>query len=153
MSNKSSTILDVFIDRSGDSEYLLNDCDRAMSSLIRDIADLLNTRCYAFYIPTYYSDIKKSIAAIGLGLYSSYETHSLIKRKKLIAQICQLLENFEPRLKSVSVKEIKDESGVLSPSFQISAKLNMMKQYSFLELNLAFSLVAQQIMVSEVNYG
>lgn len=153
MENKRSSVLDFFIDESKDSEYLFTDCDFEMSSIIRDITNLLNTRRYAFFIPAYYSDIKKSIVSLGLGMYSSYEANSLIKRRKLMGQICQLLEDFEPRIKNVVVKEHKESRDALTPSFHISAKLNIVKQYSFLELNLAFNLVAQQIVVSEVNYG
>ena len=97
-----------------------------MESIKRNVANILNTR------------IGNSISAPGLGLIdfndATLDAIDLSKTIRLAIKKC--LDNYEPRLKNISVNRVIGLSSDLILCFQINAQLNHEAIHDKVELNL-----------------
>ncbi|MCH9644970.1 MAG: type VI secretion system baseplate subunit TssE [Gammaproteobacteria bacterium] len=110
--------------------------DRDMSSIIRDVYNLLNSRRYAFLMSSDYPRVKDSILDYGLEGYSDFLAADGTDEMRLANEIRWTIERFEPRLKNVSVKSVAKERGDLVASFEISAYINTGDDLNLLQLKI-----------------
>ena len=121
-----TSILDRLIDRepadsSKSVQNQFNSFSQIKASVIRDLQNLLNTRCYVLYLPESYREIRDSLYVYGLHDFTSKNPKSPSMRQQLRLDIEKTISLFESRLKNVSVhfeEHIQDKQNL---RFRISA--------------------------------
>jgi type VI secretion system protein ImpF len=91
----------------------------------RDLEDLLNTRQSFSNIPPEFDYLRKSVLAYGLPDFTSMSASTNEERGKLGAIIERIVEQHEPRLKSVRALLVKSETDARSVRFHIEARLRV----------------------------
>jgi type VI secretion system protein ImpF len=72
-------------------------------NLLRDLQNLLNTRCRCGSYPPQFSELQTSLANYGIPDFTGARAGSLAGRQDFLAVIRSAVERFEPRLHHVSV--------------------------------------------------
>ena len=107
--NIQASILDRLIDyEPGVSrepvQYRLSNFGQIKASVMRDLENLLNTKCNIFPPPPAYRELNNSLFVYGLRDFTSQNPKSLSVRHQLRQDIEKTISRFEPRLKNVTLR-------------------------------------------------
>lgn len=121
-----TSILDRLIDREpgASSESVQNrfySVGQLKASVIRDLENLLNTRCCIFLPPASYREVNDSLYVYGLHDFTSKSPKSASLRQQLRLEIEKAISRFDSRLKNVSVHFEEHNTNVQNLRFRISA--------------------------------
>ncbi len=94
-------------------------------SVIRDIENLLNTRCSPIDIPVPFKELKRSLIRYGIRDFSVENPETSIVRQKLCKEIETAISVFEPRLKKPVVRIEQGDNKKRKLFFRISGILVM----------------------------
>jgi type VI secretion system protein ImpF len=81
------------------------------AAVLRDLEWLLNTRRIAEPAPDSYPETQRSVYHFGLPDITSLTGGTEVMRRRLVRQIDECIERFEPRLTAVRVSPIEVEAG------------------------------------------
>ena len=102
--------------------------EQVKSALIRDLENLLNTRCLVTELPDFCREVDRSVFVYGISDHTSDNPGSPAVRTKIRLEIEKAILFFEPRLKNVSVR-IEEVAGLERRlRFKIIALLVMEKE-------------------------
>jgi type VI secretion system protein ImpF len=120
------SILDRLIDpESAGTAILIGYNERKMMDAVRrDLEDLLNTRQTHTGLSESYTQVQTSIVAYGLPDLASLDAITSRQRESIGDRIQKIVEQFEPRLRDVTVRYVPGENAALrSVRFHIDARL------------------------------
>ena len=72
-------------------------------SLLRDLENLLNTRCRCGSFPPEFTELQTSLVNYGIPDFTGASAGSLVGRQEFLQVIQSAVERFEPRLQRVGV--------------------------------------------------
>ncbi len=81
-----------------------------MTSVRRDLENLLNTRRFIFPLPSAYSELGNSLLVYGLPDFSNRNPAQLGIMDLLRLEMAKTIARFEPRLKNVNISVDSDDS-------------------------------------------
>lgn len=121
------TVLDRIISRSDRAVTFSESVDQLREAVRRDLDWLLNTRRIAEPAPDEYPEVQKSLYHYGLPDITSLSGDSSSARRRLIRQVEECIELFEPRLANVRVTalDVPAKSERRQIRFVIEALLRM----------------------------
>ncbi len=111
--NDPSNITPPILDRLLDAEpkqslepagYRVVSKRQILDSVIKDIENLLNTRCSPIVLPDTFNNLKKSLLRYGLKDFTVENPENNLIRQKICMDIKKTLSVFEPRLKKIIVR-------------------------------------------------
>jgi len=113
--NLTASILDRLIDmepgQSNESaRYQVISEQQILDSVVRDIENLLNTRCSPVEIPDSFGAARESFLLYGLRDFTVENPESSFVRQKLCREIEKIISIFEPRLKKTIVR-VESQAG------------------------------------------
>ena len=113
--NLTASILDRLLDSdpklsSEPAQYRVVSERQILDSIVRDIENLLNTRCSPIVLPAAFKSLKGSLIRYGLKDSSVENPESTLVRQKLCMEIEKAISFFEPRLKKPIVR-IESQAG------------------------------------------
>jgi len=73
------------------------------AALLRDLEDLLNTRCRCGGFPPEFTELQTSLVNYGIPDFTGASAGSLVGRQEFINVVRSAVERFEPRLQRVGV--------------------------------------------------
>ncbi len=73
------------------------------ATLLRDLENLLNTRCRCGSFPPEFSELQTSLVNYGIPDFSGASAGSVVGRQDFLAVVRSAVERFEPRLQGVQV--------------------------------------------------
>jgi type VI secretion system protein ImpF len=73
------------------------------AALLRDLENLLNTRCRCGSFPPEYTELQTSLVNYGIPDFTGAGAGSIIGRQDFLAVVRTAVERFEPRLRRVNV--------------------------------------------------
>ncbi len=79
------------------------------AALLRDLENLLNTRCRCGSLPQEFSELQTSLVNYGIPDFTGARAGSLVGRQDFLALIRSAVERFEPRLQQVNVSLLDDK--------------------------------------------
>lgn len=95
-------------------------------AVLRDLGWLLNTRRIVDEPDESLTELRRSVYMYGLPDFSSYAVASPSDRSKLVRQLQETIELFEPRLASVQIHPLESETvGMQELRFRIEGLLRM----------------------------
>jgi type VI secretion system protein ImpF len=126
--NLTASILDRLLDmepgQSNESaRYRVVSEQQILNSVIRDIENLLNTRCNPIMVPDSLTRTKESLFLYGLKDFTVDNPESSFIRQKLCREIEKIISIFEPRLKKTIVRVESQEGRKRQLFFRISGTL------------------------------
>ena len=77
--------------------------------LLRDLENLLNTRCRCGSFPPEYSELQTSLVNYGIPDFTGAMAGSIVGRQDFLAVVRSAVERFEPRLQRVNVSLLNDK--------------------------------------------
>jgi len=86
------------------AQYRVVSDRQILESVVRDIENLLNTRCSPIELPANFESLKGSLIKYGLRDSSVDNPESSLIRQKLCREIEKAISVFEPRLKNPMVR-------------------------------------------------
>lgn len=129
------TVRQSVLDRLIDLDPLVGDAAPAgweasvralQAAVLRDVEDLLNTRRIAEPAPDRYPETQRSVYHFGLPDVSSLSGDSEVVRRKLLRQVEECIQLFEPRLTAVRVSPVEvSDDGPRQIRYVIEALLRM----------------------------
>ncbi len=90
--------------------------------VIRDVENLLNTRCQIFSVEAY-KEVNNSILVYGLKDFTSHNPRDSFVRQELRSGIEKAIKQFEPRLENISVILEDSKQNKRDIAFRINALL------------------------------
>lgn len=128
--NLRASLLDRLLDfpdkqAPGSDWYYIVSKRQILESVIRDLENLLNTRCSPIELPGSFKQLKESLIRYGLGDFTTENPESSLVRQKLCMEIEKSIAMFEPRLKKVIVRIEKGNHKARRLFFRISGVLAM----------------------------
>ncbi len=94
-----------------------------LGSVIRDIENLLNTRCSPVELPDAFSRLATSLIRYGVRDFTAENSESSLVKQKLSKEIEKTITIFEPRLKKPIVRLENNGSKIRQVFFRISGIL------------------------------
>ncbi|MEI8372978.1 MAG: type VI secretion system baseplate subunit TssE [Planctomycetota bacterium] len=79
------------------------------ASLLRDLENLLNTRCRCGSFPPEFSELQTSLVNYGIPDFTGTTAGSIVGRQDFLAMVRSAVERFEPRLQRVNVSLLNDK--------------------------------------------
>jgi type VI secretion system protein ImpF len=152
--NLTASILDRLLDlepklATEPAQYRLISEREILDSVVRDIENLLNTRCSPVYIPSAFDSLNRSIMRYGLRDSSMDNPESALVRQALCREMEKAISVFEPRLKKtivrVEVREVKKRQLV----FRISGVLVVKPLEAPVSFDTFFDLNRGQYVISK----
>lgn len=107
------------------SQYRVFSERQIVDSVLRDIENLLNTRCSPIDIPASFKALKSSVIKYGIKDFSVENPGSGLVRRSLSREIESAIKRYEPRLKNPVVRLEKDDKNKRQLFFRISGVLIM----------------------------
>lgn len=107
--NLTASLLDRLLDddplqiRESEQQRVVSE-QKIINSVIRDIENLLNTRCSPIEIPKAFTILNASLIGYGIRDFSVENPETSIVRQKLCKEIESAIERYEPRLKRTAVR-------------------------------------------------
>jgi type VI secretion system protein ImpF len=80
------------------------------ASLLRDLENLLNTRCRCGSFPPQYAELQTSLVNYGIPDFTGANAGSIVGRQDFLAVVRSAIERFEPRLQHVNVALDSDKA-------------------------------------------
>jgi len=107
--NLTASILDRLLDDDPKqirepAQYRVLSERQILDCVIRDIENLLNTRCSPIKIPASFNNLKTSLIRYGINDFSAENPETSLVRHKLCREIETAIVRFEPRLKKPVVR-------------------------------------------------
>jgi type VI secretion system protein ImpF len=126
--NLTASVLDRLLDSDplenpGSGQHPVITKRQIMDSVIRDVENLLNTRCSPVELTGQQKHLENSLVKYGLQDFTAENPKSGIARQKLCNEIQKTLSFFEPRLKQVMVRVEKSSHTDRQVVFRISGVL------------------------------
>lgn len=126
--NLTASILDRLLDNepklsSESAQYRVVSERQIMDSVVRDIENLLNTRCSPIVLPAAFDRLKGSLIRYGVRDFTVENPGSHSARQKLCMEIEKTISIFEPRLKKPIVRVESKGSKNRQIFFRISGVL------------------------------
>lgn len=106
-------------------QYRLVSLRQMMPNVIRDLENLLNTRCSPVAILPGYAHLPESLICYGLADFSNQNPASALIQQRLCSEIEKKIARFEPRLKNVTVNVEPRDSRDKRVVFRISGLLKI----------------------------
>ena len=152
--NLSASILDRLLDddpkvSQEPSQYRVMSEKQILNSVIRDIENLLNTRCSPIEIPVPFKELKKSLIRYGISDFSVENPGTSLVRQKLCNEIETALSVFEPRLKKPMVRVERETQKTRKLFFRISGILVMEPLAEPVSFDTFFDLNRGQYVISK----
>lgn len=91
--------------------------------VIRDVENLLNTRCQIFSVPDAYKEANDSLLGYGIKDFTSQNPRDSFVRQELRSGIEKAIKQFEPRLENLSVILEESKQSKRDLVFRINALL------------------------------
>ena len=91
--------------------------------VIRDVENLLNTRCQIFSVPDAYKEVYDSVFVYGIRDFTSQNPRDSFVRQELRSGIEKAIKQFEPRLENISVILEDSKQSKRNLVFRINALL------------------------------
>ncbi|WP_022665665.1 type VI secretion system baseplate subunit TssE [Desulfospira joergensenii] len=128
--NLNASILDRLLDDDPKtiqepSLYRVLSEKQILDNVIRDIENLLNTRCSPIDIPAPFKNLKRSLIRYGISDFSVENPGTSTVRQKLCKEIETAISVFEPRLKKPVVRIERENHDKRKLFFRISGILVM----------------------------
>lgn len=107
--NLTASLLDRLLDedpsqtRESEQQRIVSE-QAIINSVIRDIENLLNTRCSPIEIPKSFTNLNASLIGYGIRDFSVENPETSIVRQKLCKEIESAIQRYEPRLKKAAVR-------------------------------------------------
>jgi type VI secretion system protein ImpF len=107
--NLTASLLDRLLDddpsqtRESEQQRIVSE-QTIINSVIRDIENLLNTRCSPIDIPKSFTSLSASLIGYGIRDFSVENPETSIVRQKLCKEIESAIQRYEPRLKKAAVR-------------------------------------------------
>ena len=120
-----------------------------LNSVIRDIENLLNTRCSPIDIPVPFKTLKNSLIRYGISDFSVENPGTSQVRQKLCREIETALSVFEPRLKQPMVRVERETQKTRKLFFRISGILVMEPLSEPVSFDTFFDLNRGQYVISK----
>lgn len=126
--NLTASILDRLLDMepklsSESVQYRVVSERQILDYVLRDIENLLNTRCSPVELPDAFSRLKASLIKYGVRDFTAENPESSIIKKKLSKEIEKTIAVFEPRLKNPIVRLEHKTGKTRQVFFRISGTL------------------------------
>ncbi|MCD4721624.1 MAG: type VI secretion system baseplate subunit TssE [Desulfobacula sp.] len=126
--NLTASILDRLIDTepklsSEPVRYRIVSERQILESVVRDVENLLNTRCSPIALPVTFNRLKGSLIRYGLRDSTVENPGSILVRQKLCMEIEKAISMFEPRLKKAIVRLETENKRKRQLFFRISGVL------------------------------
>jgi type VI secretion system protein ImpF len=126
--NLTASILDRLIDMepnlsSEPVRYRIVSERQILESVVRDVENLLNTRCSPIVLPVTFNRLKGSLIRYGLRDSTVENPGSILVRQKLCMEIEKAISMFEPRLKKAIVRVETENKRKRQLFFRISGIL------------------------------
>ncbi len=128
--NITASILDRLLDTDPEQNpesavYHMVSKRHVLDSVVRDIENLLNTRCSPIVIPDTLNYLKSSLIRYGLKDFTVENPENALIRQKICMDMKKALSAFEPRLKKIIVR-VESQSRIKRQlSFRIAGILMM----------------------------
>ncbi len=132
--NDPSNIAPSILDRLLDAEpgqnlepagYRMVSKRQILNHVIKDIENLLNTRCSPIVLPDTFNNLRKSLLRYGLKDFTVENPDNSLIRQKICMDIKKALSVFEPRLKKIIVRAESHSKIKRQLSFRIAGILMM----------------------------
>lgn len=107
--NLTASLLDRLLDddpsqiRESEQQRIVSE-RKVLNSVVRDIENLLNTRCSPIEIPKAFTGLNASLIGYGIRDFSVENPETSIVRQKLCKEIESAIQRYEPRLKKTAVR-------------------------------------------------
>ncbi|WDP92876.1 MAG: type VI secretion system baseplate subunit TssE [Desulfobacter sp.] len=107
--NLTASLLDRLLDNDPKSgrepaQFRVISEKQILDAVVRDIENLLNTRCSPIRIPVAFTHLRKSVIRYGIRDFSTENPETSLARQKLCKEIEAAISIFEPRLKRPVVR-------------------------------------------------
>jgi type VI secretion system protein ImpF len=127
-SSIQASILDRLIDTQPDVlnesvQHRTLDFEQGKRAVIRDLGNLLNTKCYAEEIPAAYEELARSLFVYGLKDFTSSNPKNRKMRQQLLQDLEGAVSRFEPRLRGIAIRMEQPGEASRSLKFRISGTL------------------------------
>jgi type VI secretion system protein ImpF len=126
------------------------DFEQGKRAVLRDLANLLNTKSTAYEVPRAYRQVERSLFVYGLPDFTSLNPKNKKVRQQILEDLERAISLFEPRLQNAVVKiEQSTDKSNRSLKFKISGMLVLDPLSQPIQFDTYFDINKSQYVVSE----
>ncbi|HOJ14926.1 MAG TPA: type VI secretion system baseplate subunit TssE [Deltaproteobacteria bacterium] len=150
--NLLASVLDRLVDEEPEVSFepvprRLLDMRRVRELVVRDLENLLNTRCTVEFPDASFKEVGRSVFVYGIRDYTSLSPRSAAVRKSLRQDIERAIAVFEPRLRNVKVHLEAEQKGH-SLRFRITALIVVEPEKEPVQFDTLFDINRSQYTIS-----